>query len=102
MRTFAIAAAAIGLATSATPALAGPDQNQSMKISTSGLDLGTPEGQALLDQRSERAAKTVCKVDNIRTGTRTRSHAAKQCMKKARASAKSQVVSIIAEQRRGG
>ncbi len=102
MKTYLLAAAALGLAASTTPALAGPDGGSSMKISTTGLDLATPEGHKMLDQRIERAAKSVCQVNQVRTGTRTKSHAAKQCMTKARASAKRQVAAIIEEQRRGG
>lgn len=102
MKMFVLAATTLGLAVSAAPALAGPEKGESLKISTSGLDLATPEGQKMLDQRIERAAKSVCKADQVRTGTRTKSHASKECMKQARASAKSQVAAMIEEQRRGG
>ncbi|MEL7187953.1 MAG: UrcA family protein [Pseudomonadota bacterium] len=102
MKTFALAAATFGLAISATPALAGPGQGETMKISTAGLDLATPEGQKMLDQRIERAAKSVCKVGDVRTGTRFKSREAKECLTKARASAKRQVATIIEERRRGG
>lgn len=102
MKTLAIAAATIGLAFTATPALAGPDELPREEVSVAGLDLATPEGQRMLEQRIDRAAREVCQVDSIRTGTRIRSHAAQTCLAKARASAQQQVATIIEDQRRGG
>ncbi|QIQ87455.1 UrcA family protein [Erythrobacter sp.] len=103
MKTFAIAAAAFGLAVTATPAFAGGiEERNTMQVSLAGLDLDTPEGQEMLDQRIERAARDVCQLDRMRTGTRLQSNAAKECYAKAKASAKQQVAAMLENQRRGG
>ncbi|WP_337661279.1 UrcA family protein [Erythrobacter sp. Alg231-14] len=102
MKTIALATATIGLVFTATPALAGPEDLPTESVSTAGLDLNTVEGQRMLDERIERAAREVCHVDYVRTGTRIRSSAARECVAKARASAKSQLAAIEENQRRGG
>lgn len=102
MKTFALATAALGLAVTATPALAGPSDRPVEKVSTAGLDLATPAGQKLLERRITRAAKSVCQVDQVRTGTRLKRAANQACVAKARASAKRQVAAMIADQRLGG
>ena len=102
MKTLAIATAALGLALTASPALADNPESQSVDIDFAGIDLSTPEGQRILDQRIERAARQVCDVYQSRTGSRIRSREVRECLTQARASARSQVASIIEDQRRGG
>jgi len=102
MKTIALATATLGLVFTAAPALAGPDERPTASISTAGLDLNTAEGQQLLDERIERAARDVCRVNYIRTGTRIRSTEARECVAKARASAQRQMATITQNQRRGG
>lgn len=102
MKTLALATATIGLAFTATPAFADTDGLRSQEISFAGLDLETVEGQQMLDQRIERAARSVCGFDEQRVGTRIRANDARACLSKARASAKRQVAMIIEDQRRGG
>jgi len=103
MKTLAITAAAIGLAVTASPALAGGDtETNTMDVSLAGLDLDTPEGQETLDRRIDRAAREVCGYGRQRTGTRLPSRAASECYKKAKASARQQVAAIIENRRRGG
>lgn len=102
-KTLAITAAAIGLAVTASPALAGDDtERNTMSVDLAGLDLDTPEGQAMLDRRIDRAAREVCQYDRMRTGTRIRSKAAIDCYEKAKASARQQVAAMVEKQRRGG
>ena len=100
MKTFALAAATIGLAVTAAPAFA--DDRPTMNVSLKGLDLDTAEGQKMLDTRIDRAAREVCGYDKVRTGTRMRSTAVQDCYEKARASAKQQVAAIVEQRRRGG
>lgn len=102
MKTLALATAAIGLVFTAAPAIAGPAELPTQTISTAGLDLNTAEGQRMLDERILRAARDVCNVDYVRTGTRIRSTEARECIAKARASAQRQMATITADQRRGG
>ena len=102
MKTLALATATIGLALTASPALAGEVDLPPKEVSIAGLDLDTAEGQRMLDERIERAARDVCRVDEPRVGTRIRSNEARACLAKARAGAKQQVAAIIEDQRRGG
>lgn len=96
----ATAGAALALLTA--PALAGTTESRSQTISVEGLDLSTPAGQRLLDQRIERAARSVCQSERTRTGTRMQSRAARDCLKIARASARKQVAAMIESRRQGG
>ncbi|WP_298470816.1 UrcA family protein [uncultured Erythrobacter sp.] len=100
MKTIVLAAAALGLV--ATPAFAGPAKGESTSVSFAGLDLETAEGQKILQARIDSAARSVCQVDRIRTGTRLKSSEARDCYAKARASAKRQVATAIADQQFGG
>lgn len=102
MKTLALATATIGLAITATPAFAGADELRTQEISFAGLDLETAEGQRMLDQRIERAAREVCGYDEQRVGTRIRSNEARYCLAKARTTAKRQVAAMLEDQRRGG
>ncbi|MEO1730730.1 MAG: UrcA family protein [Pseudomonadota bacterium] len=98
--TLALAAASIGLAGITAPATAESTEKTSTTVSYEGLDLNTIKGQELLEQRVEIAARRVCGFDRSITGTRLRD--ARQCLVKARESAKQQVAAIIEDQRRGG
>lgn len=102
MKTLALASAAVGLVLTATPAFAGSADFRTQEVSFAGLDLDTAEGQRMLDQRVERAARAVCGYDELGVGTKIRSNEARECLVKARASAKQQVATIIEDQRRGG
>lgn len=102
MKTFAIAAAAVGLAVTATPALAGNSIVQTIEVTAAGLDLSTPEGQRMLDKRVEAAARNVCGVESVSTGTRIRSLNERTCYQKALAGAKRQIATLVADQQRGG
>ncbi len=101
MKTLALATAAVGLAFTATPALAGSDY-PSVTVSTEGLDLSTVKGQELLERRINRAARQVCQLDEAVTGTRIQSHQARECVAKARAGVEQQVATLIQDQQRGG
>lgn len=102
MKTFALATAALGLAFTAAPAFAGPADAPAQKINLEGLNLETASGQQMLDKRIERAAKSVCRVNQVRTGTRLRASQARACVAKAKASAKRQVAATAKQQRLGG
>ena len=102
MKTFALAAATLGLVATTTPAFAERNEARTAHVSIADINLETPQGQKVLDQRINRAAKDVCRVTDIRTGTRLRSPEVRDCYDKARASAKQQVATIMEDQRRGG
>lgn len=102
MKSLTIATAALGLIMTASPALADEQGPATHNVSIAGLDLNSAEGQRMLEQRIDRAAREVCRVDHIVTGTRIPNYAARECAAKARASARQQVAAIIEKQRRGG
>nr|WP_298931810.1 UrcA family protein [uncultured Erythrobacter sp.] len=102
MKTFALATAALGLAFTAAPAFAGTGDVPVEKINLEGINLDTPAGQKMLDQRIERAAKSVCRMNQARTGSRLKASEARACVAKAKASAKRQLATIAQDQRLGG
>lgn len=101
-KTFAIAAAALGLACTANPAFAADTQPMSVDVSVDGLDLSTTAGQKLLERRIEQAARTVCRANHPNTGTRIISQQARACLAKARTQAREQMTALIEDRRRGG
>lgn len=103
MKTLAIAAAALGLAcTTAAPAFAADAEKMTIEVDVSDINLATASGQKRLDDRVERAVRSVCRIDRVTTGTRLMNRDARACLAKARASAKSQVAALIANRQRGG
>lgn len=101
-KTFASAAAALGLACTAAPAFASGAATMSLAIDTSDINLATPAGQKLLDQRIEKAARTVCRTTKFTTGTRIMNREARACLAKARVDARQQVAVIMKNRQRGG
>ncbi len=99
--TLTLAAASIGLAGITAPAFAGETVRKTEKVSYKGLDLNTAEGQKLLEQRVEIAARRVCDYSGGPISTRTRKDE-RACLAKARASARAQVAAVIEDERRGG
>ena len=102
MKTLAIATATVAMAFTASPALAGVGDAPSQSVAYADLNLGTPEGQERLEQRIDAAAKSVCRVNEVRTGTRIRSPHIGACVANARASAKKQVSAMMSETQYGG
>lgn len=98
--TLALATAALGVTGMATPAFADTIK-KTVEVSHKGLDLNTIEGQKLLDQRVEVAARRVCDYYSARRDIRQRRDA-QACIAKARAGAREQVAAVIEDQRRGG
>lgn len=95
--------AALGLAGAAvSPALAGESQRMTISVSTADLNLGTAAGQRTLDQRVEKAVRTVCRTTSATTGSRVMDQDAKACLAKARSDAKRQVAALVSNEQRGG
>lgn len=97
-----LTAAALGLMMAATPAAAGVQKGESIDIEYRDINLTTIEGQRVLERRIDNAARQVCRTEEHRIGTRLRSAERAKCFAKARATAKSQMASIISEVQRGG
>jgi len=103
MKTLAIAAAVLGLAcTTAAPAYAGEVERMSVSVNLGDINLATASGQKLLDQRIEKAVRTVCRINDPQTGTRLMNQDARACLAKARADARQQVAAITGDRQRGG
>lgn len=86
-------AAAIGGLLVAQPAFA-----ESVEVHHSDLDLSTAEGREELDRRVDAAARKVCGLDDIRTGTRIRSRDARECYKDARAQISQRIARLTENQ----
>lgn len=91
----AIAAATLALST--TPAFA-----DSISVNYKDLDLLTPEGQAELDRRLDSAAREVCGLNEIQTGTRIPSRSARNCYKSAREQLDERIAMMVERERKGG
>lgn len=105
MKTLAIAAAALGLAcTTAAPARAQTIMLERLEVPVrlSDINLATAAGQELLHRRIDRAARQVCRITNVNTGTRIMNHDARACLAKARADARQQVALLTGDRQRGG
>ena len=89
-------AAAAALVT--TPAFAAGSKD----ISYRDLDLSTSHGQQELDRRIDAAARTVCGLSTVRTGTVLRSAQAKACYQQASNNARAMIAARIKENRLGG
>lgn len=74
----------------------------SVGVAYDDLDLATEAGQKELDARLEKAAKSVCGLDEARTGTRLASADARRCYRDARGKLDQQFASVIRRQAAGG
>lgn len=90
----AIAAGALAVA---PPALAA-----SVKVSYNDLDLSTPQGQKELQNRITEAAKKVCGVYDVRTGTRLPSSDANACVRETRDQIAQQLAAVVDQHKAGG
>ena len=99
MKNFAFAIAAAGLAITGAQVSAG---EKGVAVTYADLDLTSAEGQKTLERRLSSAIEQVCQTDAIRTGTRIKSSASKQCAKQAEAQAKQQVAVIVEREKLGG
>lgn len=94
--------AALAAALLAAPAIAAEDQAQrSVEVRYSDLDLTTTEGADELDRRLAKAAKSVCRFDDVSTGTRIASREARACYKKTLEQLESHVAAAVASKERG-
>ncbi|MBX7528217.1 UrcA family protein [Qipengyuania vesicularis] len=91
----------IALLALATPAVAAEDQS-GFTIEYKDLNLGTEEGQKVLMERIDDAARTACEFNRSRTGSRLRSGDVKRCYKEAKKQAMAQFATLIEENAVGG
>jgi UrcA family protein len=100
MKTTLALVAALGLALPAMPAAAA--ETVSQQVVYSDLDLDSAAGQAHLDRRIDRAAREVCGVNEIVTGTRLVSPEIRACVERAKARALERVSIISRQDAKGG
>jgi UrcA family protein len=97
--TFALAALAAAIVSAtAVPASAAP---RSVEVKYADLDLSTPEGQAKLDQRVDRAAKGVCTSYGTMTGTFRTASVDEKCYQEALAKLKAQLAALTGPRQQG-
>lgn len=92
----------MALAASLAVLTAVPASAESITVEHRDLNLSSPEGQAALDQRIDRAARKVCGLDEQRTGTRLAPLKDTKCYRQAKAQVKQQVAAAVAAQQLGG
>ena len=99
MKTSLVLIAATALALPVVPAMA---QNASISVPYADLDLSSPEGRATLDKRIDAAARKVCGVGEIRTGSRLNSSAARKCAASVDRQVRAQIAKMETEANLGG
>jgi UrcA family protein len=102
MKTLALAAAALGLVSTTAPAFATEVEKMTIEVNLADINLGTASGQKLLDQRIEKAVRTVCRVTSPTTGSRVLTQEVRDCLAAARADARQQVALLNGDRQRGG
>ena len=95
----ALAAAAVALT---VPAAATEAESNSVGVRYSDLNLASKAGQDELDRRLDRAARNVCGMDGIRTGTRLASAESRRCYREARVTLDKQFAALVKERAAGG
>lgn len=68
---------------------------KSVEVRYTDLDLGTTEGQELLQKRINKAARSVCRVSRPTTGTHIDSNVDTECYRQARLNVREQVAAAI-------
>jgi UrcA family protein len=91
---------ALAAAAAATPALSA-DELEAVRVHYKDLDLATKTGRDELDRRLDRAARSVCGLDEAKTGTRLPSEAARRCLADVRARLDGQFAAVIGRQTQG-
>ena len=97
MKKSLIALSAIGMVFTATPAFAG-----GVEVEYRDLNLANAAGQQALERRIDRAAKEVCELNTVKTGSRLISADARQCYREAKKQAKRQLASNVDRKQLGG
>jgi UrcA family protein len=97
-----ILAIAATIATFSIPdAAMAQTKRQSVRIGYADLDLDTEAGQRILGERIRRAARKVCRLDEVRTGTHILPADAAECYQQALRGAREQIARATAGQHQG-
>jgi UrcA family protein len=94
MRAFIIRPLLAATLLAAAPALANQDEGSAkLAISTSGIDLATPQGQEALQRRVDNAIARLCGTNDL--GTREEAEAIAACRAETRAEVQPQVDAML-------
>lgn len=99
-RTLTLALAAM-TSLAAAPALANGYETRSVEVAYHDLDLTTLEGVQKFDRRVDRAARDVCGLNDIATGTRIPASGAHACYREAKDKIGARVAALVAARPRG-
>jgi UrcA family protein len=78
------------------------EAGKSVEVRFADLNLNTAEGQQKLERRIDRAARQVCAMDQMTTGSRIASPAASACYRLALRNVRDRVASVISNSSSGG
>jgi UrcA family protein len=81
-------------------AMAAPETN-TVTVTIADLNLNTAAGQQKLDRRLDNAARKVCGMNEIRTGTLIRPHAVNECYRLALRDVRAHVATVVTGNRSG-
>lgn len=94
--------AALSIAgTAITPAFASRTEPMTVRVEYGDINLGSPEGQRLLDRRLAKAVRTVCSAQSHVSGSRIMTPEYKACLTAARAAVRQQLAAITPVKQRG-
>lgn len=99
---FALAAIGSVFALAAAPALAESRSGTAMIVPYGDLNLESAQGQQALERRIDQAARKICRMDAVPTGTRVQSNDALRCYREARARAAERLTALVNQRRIGG
>jgi UrcA family protein len=86
----------------AMPAVAAEAEPNSVRVEYKDLDLTTRTGQDELQRRLDRAARSVCGMNELKTGTRLHSADQNRCYRDARSSLDRHFAALIDKHAQGG
>jgi len=92
--TPAILAATLAATAFTAPAFAA--EGDRINVRYADLDLNTPEGQAQLERRIDKAVRSACGADETTVGTRLPSREAQACVDQTKTAVREQVAQSIA------
>ena len=97
--TPAILAAVLAATAFTTPAFAESDR---INVRYADLDLNTPEGQAQLERRIDKAVRAACGANETTVGTRLPSREAQACVDTTKTAVREQIAQNVARSNNRG
>ena len=98
----AIAAAAARALSGTAANAASTTKTMQKSVQVADLDLSTSEGRSELKTRLNQAAREVCGMTEVQTGTRVPSKASRKCLRETQKKMTAQFAHLLEDERRGG